>query len=284
MKSFQNKVAAIPGAGSGIGQALALRLANAGCALALSDINDTGLQNTAEQARATGVTVTTQVLDVAKRDAVYAWAGQVADEHSQVNLIFNNAGVALGAPVDGMSEADLKWIMGINFWGVVYGTQAFLPLLKASGDGHIINISSIFGIAGIPSQSAYNASKFAVRGFTEALRQELEIAGEPVSATTVHPGGIKTNIAQSARFSSNMKALMGVDEKDGKKNFEKMFITTSDSAAKVILDAVRANRRRVLIGPDAKAIDLMVRLMPEGYQRLISFGAKWQRRKAGETG
>ena len=185
MKSFQNKVAAITGAGSGIGQALALRLANAGCALALSDINDTGLQNTAEQARATGVTVTTQVLDVAKRDAVYAWAGQVADEHSQVNLIFNNAGVALGAPVDGMSEADLKWIMDINFWGVVYGTQAFLPLLKASGDGHIINISSIFGIAGIPSQSAYNASKFAVRGFTEALRQELEIAGEPVSATTV---------------------------------------------------------------------------------------------------
>jgi NADP-dependent 3-hydroxy acid dehydrogenase YdfG len=281
MKSFQSKVAAITGAGSGIGRALALQLAGAGCALALSDINDTGLQDTAEMARAKGVSVTTQRLDVADRNGVYAWAEQVADEHGQVNLIFNNAGVALGAPVDGMAEADLKWIMDINFWGVVYGTQAFLPLLKASGDGHIINISSIFGIAGIPSQSAYNASKFAVRGFTEALRQELEIAGEPVSATTVHPGGIKTNIARSARFSSNMQDVMGFDEKVGKKNFEKLFITTPEAAAKVILGAVRANRRRVLIGPDAKAIDLMVRLMPEGYQRLVSFGAKLQGRKKG---
>ncbi|WP_029888599.1 SDR family NAD(P)-dependent oxidoreductase [Polycyclovorans algicola] len=281
MKTFKGKVAAITGASSGIGRALALQLADAGCALALSDINDAGLQETAEQARAKGVAVTAQQLDVSDRDAVYGWAEKTADVHEQINLIFNNAGVALGAPVDGMSEADLKWIMDINFWGVVYGTQAFLPHLNASGDGHIINISSIFGIAGIPSQSAYNASKFAVRGFTEALRQELEIAGAPVSATTVHPGGIKTNIVRSARFSSNMEPVMGFDEKAGKKNFEKLFITTPDTAAKVILGAVRSNRRRVLIGPDAKVVDLMVRLMPEGYQRLVSFGMKWQGRKTG---
>ena len=280
MKQFSNKVAAITGAGSGIGRALALQLAEQGCALALSDINEASLQETAALVEAREVAVTLQVLDVADRDAVYAWADEVVANHGGVNLIFNNAGVALGAPVDGMSEADLKWIMDINFWGVVYGTQAFLPHLKASGDGHIINISSIFGIAGIPSQSAYNASKFAVRGFTEALRQELEIAGEPVSATTVHPGGIKTNIAQSARFSSKMKDVMGFDEKVGKRNFEKLFITTPDQAASVILGAVRANRRRVLIGPDAKAIDLMVRLMPESYQRIVSFGAKLQGRGA----
>lgn len=280
MKSFKNKVAAITGAGSGIGRALAVQLADAGCALALADINADGLAQTAETARAKGVAVTTEVLDVAQRDAVYAWAEACNNVHGPANLIFNNAGVALGAPVDGMSEADLKWVMDINFWGVVYGTQAFLPQLKASGDGHVINVSSIFGIAGIPSQSAYNASKFAVRGFTEALRQELEIAGEPVSATTVHPGGIKTNIVAAARFSPNMQELMGDTEQSTKRKFEGMFLTGADKAAEVILEGVRRNRRRVLIGPDARVVDWMVRLMPEGYQRIVSLGTRLQRGKA----
>jgi len=279
VQSFKNKVAAITGAGSGIGRALALRLADAGCALALADINADGLAQTAEAARAKGVAVTTQVPDVSQREAVYAWAEACDAAHGPTNLIFNNAGVALGAPVDGMSEADLKWIMDINFWGVVYGTQAFLQQLKASGDGHVINVSSIFGIAGIPSQSAYNASKFAVRGFTEALRQELELAGAPVSATTVHPGGIKTNIVAAARFSPNMQQLMGDTEHATKRKFEGMFLTGADKAAQVILEGVRRNRRRVLIGPDARAIDLMVRLMPEGYQRIISLGTRLQRSK-----
>lgn len=277
MKSFNNKVAAITGAGSGIGRSLAMQLAAQGCSLALSDVNAKGLEETVAQLEASGVKVSHACVDVADRDAVYAWAAASVAAHGSMNLIFNNAGVALGAPVDGMSEADLKWIMDINFWGVVYGTQAFLPHLKASGDGHVINISSVFGIAAIPSQSAYNASKFAVRGFTEALRQELEIAGVPVSATTVHPGGIKTNIARAARFSGEMKTFLGVDEAQGKAGFERLFITSADTAAQVILAAVRANRRRVLIGPDAKAIDLMVRLMPEGYQRLVSFATRRQR-------
>ncbi|ULQ48196.1 SDR family NAD(P)-dependent oxidoreductase [Flagellatimonas centrodinii] len=280
MKSFRNKVAAITGAGSGIGRALALQLAGQGCALALSDVNAEGLAETVSAARAKGVAVTDAVVDVAQRQQVYDWADASVQAHGGVNLVFNNAGVALGAPISGMSEEDLKWIMDINFWGVVYGTQAFLPHLKASGDGHVINISSVFGIAAIPSQSAYNASKFAVRGFTEALRQELEIEGAPVSATTVHPGGIKTNIARSARFSGQMKDFLGVDEAAGKTSFERLFITTADKAASVILAAVKGNRRRVLIGPDARAIDLMVRLMPERYQQVVSFASKQQKRLA----
>lgn len=279
MKSFKGKVAAITGAGSGIGRALAQQLAAEGCALSLSDVNAEGLAETVALVADRGVRVTSAKVDVADRDAVYAWAEATAADHGQVNLIFNNAGVALGAPVDGMSEADLKWIMDINFWGVVYGTQAFLPYLKASGDGHIINISSLFGLMGVPSQAAYNASKFAVRGFTEALRQELEIAGEPVSATTVHPGGIKTNIARAARFSARMKDVLGIDEGQGKRNFEKLFITTAESAAAEILGAVRKNKRRVLVGPDAKLLDLMVRLLPSSYQRIVSFAVKRQGRR-----
>lgn len=279
MKHFQGKVAAITGAGSGIGRALAVQLAQQGCALALADVNAESLAETAAQV-GEAVTVTTTVLDVAKRKAVYDWAKATAKAHGTVHLVFNNAGVALGAPVDGMRDEDLKWIMDINFWGVVYGTQAFLPYLKASGDGHVINISSVFGLAAIPSQSAYNASKFAVRGFTEALRQELEIAGEPVSATTVHPGGIKTNIARSARFSGEMEEFLGLDEAKGKRGFERLFITSPESAAKTILAGVKANRRRVLIGPDARAIDWMVRVMPEGYQRIVSFATRQQRRLA----
>ena len=207
MKSFRNKVAAITGAGSGIGRSLALQLARDGAALALSDVNAEGLAETVALCREEGVTVTEAIVDVAQRQQVYDWAAATVAAHGKVNLVFNNAGVALGAPISSMAEDDLKWIMDINFWGVVYGTQAFLPHLKASGEGHVINISSVFGIAAIPSQSAYNASKFAVRGFTEALRQELEIEGAPVSATTVHPGGIKTNIARSARFSSGLSVL-----------------------------------------------------------------------------
>lgn len=279
MKSFQNKVAAITGAGSGIGRALALNLAGRGCALALSDVNTTGLQETARLAEARGVKVTQTRVDVASQEAIYAWADATVREHGKVNLIFNNAGVALGAAVDGMKSDDFRWIMDINFWGVVHGTQAFLPHLKASGEGHVVNISSIFGIIGVPSQSAYNASKFAVRGFTEALRQELDIENCGVSSTCVHPGGIKTNIARDARFDDNMKALIGQDAAQGKGEFEKLFITTPDSAAETILRAVRRDARRVLIGPDAVAVDLMQRLMPTRYQKLVTLGTRLRMKK-----
>lgn len=278
MRSFSNKVAAITGAGSGIGRALALNLAGSGCHLALSDINQTGLQETVELLKGHDVKVTSQPLDVADRKAIYSWAEKVVAEHGRVNLIFNNAGVALGSPVDGMEDADLEWLMDINFWGVINGTRAFMPHLTASGEGHVINTSSIFGLVGIPSQSAYNASKFAVRGFTEALRQELDLSKSCVSATSVHPGGIKTNIAASARFSNNMQDLVGAGEAEAKAKFERLFITSADKAARVILRAVQKNQRRVLVGPDAHAVDLMVRFMPSTYQRLVMLGTRLQMR------
>lgn len=267
MKSFKDKVAAITGAGSGIGRALAVELARRGCLLALSDINEIGLAETAEQARAAGGRVTTQRVDVADRAAVYAWADAVAREHGRVNLIFNNAGVALGATVEGARDEDFEWLMDINFWGVVHGTRAFLPHLKASGEGHVVNISSVFGLIGVPSQSAYNASKFAVRGFTESLRQELDVMRCGVSSTSVHPGGIKTNIARAARTDGSIASL-GLDPSQATDRFAQNFITTPEAAAKTILRAVERDRRRVLVGPDAYVIDALQRLLPSLYQRL----------------
>lgn len=273
MKDFKNKVAAITGAGSGMGRTLALELARRGCHLALSDVNEKGLAETAELAKASGVKITTIKLDVANRDGVYAWADQVVRDHGKVNLIFNNAGVGLGATIEGMEYKDFEWLMNINFWGVVYGTKAFLPHLKASAEGHVINTSSIFGLVGIPTQSAYNAAKFAVKGFTEALRMELEMEGAPVSATVVHPGGIKTNIAKSARMSSSLEKL-GMDTKNATEKFEKNFITTAEKAALIILGAVERNKRRVLVGPDAYFVDWLVRLLPSLYQRLVMWGTR----------
>jgi NAD(P)-dependent dehydrogenase (short-subunit alcohol dehydrogenase family) len=271
MKSFNGKVAAITGAGSGMGRQLALELARQGCAVALSDVNEAGLAQTAEAARALGVKVTSTRVDVAKREAVFAWAEEVVRDHGKVNLIFNNAGVGLGATVEGMSYADFEWLMNINFWGVVHGTKAFLPHLKKAGEGHIINTSSVFGLAGIPTQSAYNAAKFAVRGFTESLRQELDIMNCGVSATSVHPGGIKTDIARASRTDPSVETLMGISPQEGKDKFEKMFITPADKAARIILAAVQNNQRRVLVGPDAWWLDLIVRLLPSAYQRLITY-------------
>jgi NAD(P)-dependent dehydrogenase (short-subunit alcohol dehydrogenase family) len=273
VKDFKNKVAAITGAGSGMGRELALQLAERGCHVAISDVNEKGLAETAELARQHGVKVTAARVDVADKDAVYAWAEQVVREHGKVNLIFNNAGVALGATVEGMTYEDFNWLFNINFWGVVYGTKAFLPHLKAAGEGHIVNTSSVFGLVGIPSQSAYNAAKFAVRGFTESLRQELDMMNCGVSATSVHPGGIKTNIARAARQDASIAAL-GMKAEGAAEKFEKNFITTAASAARTILKAVEKNKRRVLVGPDAYVIDWLQRLLPACYQRLTVFFAR----------
>ncbi|MBT8450461.1 MAG: SDR family NAD(P)-dependent oxidoreductase [Deltaproteobacteria bacterium] len=267
MRSFENKVAAITGAGSGIGRALAVELGRQKCNVALSDVNEEGLLETVGLLRGLGVEVTSEPVDVANREAVHAWADQVVDEHGKVNLIFNNAGVALASTVDGMSYGDFEWLMGVNFWGVVYGTKAFLPYLKASADGHIINLSSVFGLAGIPSQSAYNSAKFAVRGFTESLRQELDMMSCGVSASSVHPGGIKTGIARSSRIDPSVRDL-GISDTDSRERFEKTFITGADTAARAILDGVRRNQRRILVGPDARVFDWVVRLLPSAYQRI----------------
>jgi NAD(P)-dependent dehydrogenase (short-subunit alcohol dehydrogenase family) len=267
MKSFHGKVAAITGAGSGIGRALAQALAAQGCHLALSDINQAGLAETAGLLAGAAVKVTTTTLDVADREAVRHWASQAAADHGRVNLIFNNAGVSLAATIEGASDADLEWIVGINFWGVMHGTRAFLPHLRASGDGHVVNISSLFGLLAMAGSGAYNATKFAVRGMTEALRQELDLSGAPVSATSVHPGGIRTNISRGGRISASVKDI-GMDADPDSRKFERYLVTPPERAAEVILKAVRRNQRRVLIGRDARFFDLAVRLFPSGYQRL----------------
>jgi butyryl-CoA dehydrogenase len=276
MKTFDGRVAAITGAGSGIGRALARELAGRGAHLALADIDETGLAETVTLCEGSGVKVTSKRLDVADRDAVYAWADQVVEDHGQVNFIFNNAGVALAATIEAMSYEDFEWLMSINFWGVVYGTKAFLPHLKAAGEGHVVNLSSVFGLVSIPSQSAYNAAKFAVRGFTDSLRMELEIEGSPVSCTTVHPGGIKTNIARNARIDASVTTMAG-DPEEARNQFDRVAVTRPEKAARQILAAVERDRRRVLVGPDAVVIDFISRLPAGLYQRVLVKGSRLRR-------
>ena len=281
MKRFDGRVAAITGAGSGIGRALAVELSARGAHLAVSDIDEVGLAETAARCEGRGVKVVARQLDVADRDDVHVWADEVVADHGSVNVIVNNAGVALGADVATMSYDDFEWLMDINFWGVVHGTKAFLPHLEASGEGHVVNISSVFGLMAIPSQSAYNAAKFAVRGFTDALRIELEIAESCVSATTIHPGGIATNIARNARMSDALAAFGG-EGVAANHEFERMLRMPPEKAAVKILDAVARNRRRATIGGDAKVFDMVSRLPAAFSQKALIQGAR--RRYARDAG
>jgi butyryl-CoA dehydrogenase len=276
VNDFNGRVAAITGAASGIGRSLARDLAGRGAHLALSDIDEVGLAETVVLCEGLGVKVTSQRVDVADRMAVYAWADQVVDDHGKVNLIFNNAGVALGATIEAMSYEDFEWLMNINFWGVVHGTKAFLPHLKAAGEGHIVNLSSVFGLISVPSQSAYNAAKFGVRGFTDALRMELDVARCGVSCTTIHPGGIKTNIARNARMDASVASMAG-DVDRAARDFDRAALTSPEKAARQILAAVQKDQRRALIGPDAKVIDFLSRLPAGLYQRVLVRGAKRRR-------
>lgn len=275
MKDLKNRVAAVTGAASGIGRATAVALARSGCHLALADVNEAELAATADLSRREGVTVTTRRVDVGDRAAVHAWADHVVAEHGRVHILINNAGVALGALVEHMRYEDIEWLMNINFWGVVHGTKAFLPHIKAAGEGHIVNLSSVFGLIGVPSQSAYNASKFAVKGFTEALGAEMDLDGGHIGVTCVHPGGVKTNIVKNSR----MTETPGVVDAESAREFEKAFSTEPESAAEQIVKAIRANRRRLLIGADARVIDLMQRALPVAYQGIVVAGAKARRRK-----
>ncbi|WP_433327715.1 SDR family NAD(P)-dependent oxidoreductase [Spirillospora sp. CA-294931] len=273
MRDLNGKVAVVTGAASGIGAATARELARRGCDLALSDLNEDGLKKTAVAAERLGAKVSVHVVDAGDREAIYAFADAVTAEHGRAHILVNNAGVALIADAAAMSEPNLEWIMDINFWGVVHGTRAFLPHLERSGGGHIVNVSSVFGLFGVPSQSAYCASKFAVRGFTESLRMELDLAGSPVSVTSVHPGGIRTNIVASARYEGTA-AVRGGTKEGTAALFEKIARTTPERAATVIVAAITANRRRVRIGADAVALDLLARTFPRGYQRALVAAAR----------
>ncbi|MCA9668337.1 MAG: SDR family oxidoreductase [Myxococcales bacterium] len=279
MKSFSNKVAAITGAASGIGRALALSLAEEGAQLALSDVDELRLAETRREVEGRAIAVSSTQLDVADRDAVHRWADDVVAQHGAVHLVFNNAGVGFFDTLDGTKYEDLEWLMNINFWGVVYGSKAFLPHLERSGEGHIVNISSVFGIISVPGQTAYNAAKFAVRGFSEALAQELELTGKPVGVTSVHPGGIATNIVKAGRFGRDA-GLFGGREALVQDFQNRLARTSPDQCAKTILDGVRRGRRRVLVGLDAHVIDIVQRLLPVSYQRIIVAMMKRERSRA----
>ena len=214
MTDITRKTALITGAGSGIGRALALCLTREGAArVILTDVNREGLEETADQVRKAGGTAETFLLDVSDKDGVYDFAETVARDFGGVDIVINNAGVAQVAGVDELTYDDFEWVMNIDFWGMVYGTKAFLPQLQAKGAGHIVNVSSIFGIVAVPSQAAYNSAKFAIRGFTEALRHELQRTEIKVSC--VHPGGIKTNIVRNARFLQSTQATTREDAASG---------------------------------------------------------------------
>ncbi len=262
MYQLQNKVAVVTGAGSGIGRALAQLLAAKGCKLALADINEKGLAETAASIK---TEVLTQKLDVADRAAVYAFAGAVKAKYGTAHVVINNAGVAVSQTVNDLTWEDFEWLMGINFWGVTYGTKAFLPMMLAQNEGAMVNISSVFGIIAVPTQSAYNAAKFAVRGFTEALRHELKDTG--VKAICVHPGGIKTNIAAAGRFYQDPMGRK--DHKDSTDRFARLAGTTPEKAAEVIVSGIERGSPRVLIGSDARLIDWIQRLMPVSYGSII---------------
>ncbi|OBH10454.1 SDR family oxidoreductase [Mycobacterium sp. E1747] len=264
MHDFAGKVAVVTGAGSGIGQALALELGRAGAKLAISDVDTDGLARTEEQLKAIGAPVKADRLNVTEREAFLAYADAVREHFGQVNQLYNNAGITFVGSIEDSRFKDIERVMDVDYWGVVNGTKAFLPHLIASGDGHIINISSALGLFAAPGQAAYVSAKFAVRGFTEALRQEMVRARHPVRVTTVHPGGVKTGFARNAIFAE------GLDQDGLAELFEEQQAkTTPQRAAQVILAGVRKDRARVLVGPDVKAMDLVVRLTGSQPERLL---------------
>ncbi|AMY19649.1 SDR family NAD(P)-dependent oxidoreductase [Rhodococcus sp. NPDC003994] len=265
MSEFPGRVAVVTGAGSGIGRALALDLASRGARLALSDVDSVGLAETVAAVTARGAEVRSDHLDVSERAGVLDYAETVRSHFGVVNQIYNNAGIAHHGDVERTEFKDFERIVDVDFWGVVNGTKAFLPHLIESGDGHVVNVSSLFGLLAIPSQSAYNAAKFAVRGFTEALRQEMLISGKPVRVTCVHPGGIKTAIARNATVTDDH------DQRTVAEMFDrKLARTTPEAAARTILTGVQKNKARVLIGADAKALDILVRVAGPHYQDLVA--------------
>ncbi len=268
MKQLKGRVAAVTGAGSGIGRATALELARAGCHLALADISEEGLVETERELRSPGVRVTRHVVDVSDRRLMEAFAASAAEAHGTVNIVVNNAGVTLTAPFEQQSMEDFEWLVGINFWGVVYGCRFFLPYLKQAGEGHIVNVSSILGLIGVPTQSSYVATKFAVRGFSESLRAEL--AGSNIGVTVVHPGLIRTNIIRNTRFTS---ASSTISKDRAQKLFDRQALPPSAVAA-AITRAIRRNEARVLVARETFVTDYLKRLSPvwtsELFQRVYS--------------
>jgi NAD(P)-dependent dehydrogenase (short-subunit alcohol dehydrogenase family) len=270
-----NRTAVVTGAAGGIGRAISLSLARRGCHLALADVNETGLAETAQMAAATGVRITRHLLDVADRAAVAAFPEVVtAAGHPSVDLLVNNAGVALGGTFEEVSEEDFEWLFAINFWGVVRMTRAFLPMLKASDDARIVNLSSVYGLVAPPGQTAYAASKFAVRGFSIALGHELRET--TIGVTVVHPGGVATAIADNARVPKDKPE----DEvAQGREEINRMLKLPPETAAEIIVGGIERRQARVLVGSDAKLISVIERVAPISSGMILNW---LKRRAAGE--
>lgn len=262
MKCYRDKVAVISGAGNGIGRALAAQLAAAGARLALSDIDADGLRETIETLPAATEARGYRV-DVSKRDEVFDSAEQIRRDFGTAHYVFNNAGVTMISTIAHATLEEIEWQLGVNLWGVIYGTKAFLPILLEQREGHIVNMSSVFGLAGIFAQGAYNVSKFGVRGWTECLWWELE--GTGVKATCVHPGGIRTAIVQKARHGRNV----GVEESSVLRLMDDLLITPPEHCARAILVGVAKGKKRILTGHKSRQLDVLTRLFPASYHRFI---------------
>jgi len=257
MRSLQDRVAVVTGAASGIGRATSLLLAREGCAVALVDVNAGDLRQTASEIEKLGGKNSVHVTDVSNLRNVQDLSREVLDLHGHVHLLINNAGVTVVDTFSNGSVEDLEWIMGVNFWGVVFGCKCFLPHLLKEDEAHIVNVSSVYGFVGIPSQSYYCATKFAVRGFTEALCVEMQ--NTPVVVSCVYPGGVKTSIARTARFRTSWNGDTREETVDG---FELSARSTADQAARTILRGIGKNKRRILIGWDSRVVDLTARVSP----------------------
>ena len=266
MTDLNGKLAVITGAASGIGRATAVALAREGARVAIADVDRGGLAETAKQIEAVGGTVSTYLLDVSSREAVYDFAQEI-ETQGGADIVINNAGVAQVASVEELSYEDFEWVMNIDFWGMVYGTKAFLPQLRKKGAGHIVNVSSIFGLFAVPTQAAYNSAKFAIRGFTEALRHEMK--GSGIAGSCVHPGGIKTNILRNARF---LQSVQTTEREQAMSGFDRLARTTPDQAAQTIIKGIKKNKPRILIGMDARILDWIIRLLPASYGKLMFRG------------
>jgi NADP-dependent 3-hydroxy acid dehydrogenase YdfG len=262
---LSDKVVVITGAGSGIGRALAVEMTRRGANVAISDWNADTVAETAAMIEGRGTKVLTDSFDVSDRAAFEAHAERVLEEFGRADIVINNAGVSLAAQVATMTYEDMEWVVGIDFWGVVHGTKAFLPHILERGDGAIVNVSSVYGLIGVPTQSGYNAAKFAVRGFTEALQHE--VAGTDVVVTRVHPGGIKTNIVRHGRIREAMQE--GAKPEDLAEQFENAVRTTPERAAQIIINGLVRHKPRILIGADAVMLDIIVRVFPVRYQMLM---------------
>ncbi|MFE6923007.1 SDR family NAD(P)-dependent oxidoreductase [Nocardia sp. NPDC057663] len=281
MSTFKGKVAVVTGAGSGIGRALALELARRGALLAVSDVDDRGLAETHDQIAALGTEVHSATVDMADRDAVIAYADDMVEWFGAVHQIYNNAGIAgHSTTVLDSDWANYEKVIAVSLFGVIHGTKAFLPHLIASGDGHVVNISSLNGYLAQPTLSAYCASKFGVRGFTEALRTEMLAARLPVRVTTVHPGGVKTDIATNGVAAALADGAEVTTAQRKRADFynEKLLRMDAAEAATIILDGVAAGSPRIRVGRDAAFLDGAVRLFPELYPKVV---AQFDRRVLG---